>query len=164
MSCSCFGLCPCVMLLNVAIIFFFFFYNLWQTTRVYTKVYKQFELLSVFSEKGWRESEWFCHPALRPGHVSSASIWMFPYRKTLHLKRQQDHVVSFGAWAAFYKLHKQKSAGCQHTKSKLSQMVKVMGRASLFWLPPTVGTCSWAILFCKSSLINFISLESQLSS
>lgn len=74
--------------------------------RVYTKVYKQFELLSVFSEKGWRESEWFCHPALRPGHVSSASIWMFPYRKTLHLKRQQDHVVSFGAWAAFYKLHK----------------------------------------------------------
>lgn len=76
-----------------------------------------------FQTLGWRESKWFCHPALHMGHVSSASTLLFPYCKILYLKRQQDQVMAFRAWATFHKLPKQKS-GHQHTKSKLSQMVK----------------------------------------
>lgn len=39
--------------------------------------------------------------------------------------------MSLRAWAAFYMLHTQKAAGCLHTNSKLSQLVKSWEQRSL---------------------------------
>lgn len=91
---------------------------------VYTKVYKHFELLSVFRKwlKRIQMVLWCCFTC--GSRLLSEHFIISLSQKNMHLKRQQDHVMSFRAWAAFYKLRQQKSAGCQHTKSKLSQMAK----------------------------------------
>ena len=81
------------------------------------------------------------------------ACYYFLMANALPLKRQQDH-----AWGALSKLRKQKSARCQHTKSKRSQTVTSRQQPALL----VTAHCA-KIVFCKSSLISFISLGPQRS-